>query len=606
MVLRSERAFCALVYGPKIGVNHSLWPGRTGYHAPDTRHWGSILTLLGIHVSPAPILRAITVAAFLSASEGAFAATSAMTAEPTVTEIQKFLSGTADGLKIDGEAVDAVSLRSFYQARGWRPAWGENREVVMGALAAAELEGLPTRRLHLTALARLAGKEGARQASLDLLITDALLRYAAAMRGQRVDPTTIEDDWFLPVPAFDPVAFLGSHVTDAAQALKKLEPPYVAYQLLRQKLAELRAVAAAGDWPKVPTGDPLKPGTTDDRILAVRKRLAAAALLAADNVDSPLYDDALQAAVQEFQRRHGLLDDGVLGRQTVVAMNVSAAERARQVALNMERWRWLPPHLEENHIVVNVPGAWLEVVENGKAVMTMKVVVGDPDHPTPAMHAKMTSLVLNPIWRIPASIATNEILPKLKKDPGYLMANDLELVSDSFAPGSSASQGVGISWKELSTMPWPVRQRAGSDNALGRIKFNIPNSDDIYLHDTPNRKAFGRTFRALSHGCVRVEKPDELALYVLSNKDWTAAKLDQSIETGETRTVTVARHLPVWLLYWTTWVDAQGVLQFRDDIYGRDQRLAIALGHSAKDPSIIDHHQVVAPQVVRCDGCRLP
>jgi murein L,D-transpeptidase YcbB/YkuD len=314
----------------------------------------------------------------------------------------------------------------------------------------------------------------------------------------------------------------------------------------------------------------------------------------------------LQDAVLLFQHRHGLTEDGVLGPRTVAALNVSAAERARQIAITMERWRWLPQRMESDHIVVNVPAAQMEVVEDGVAVMAMKVVIGDPDHPTPALRATMTSLVLNPIWRIPASIATNEILPKLKKDPGYLIANDLELVGDNFPPGSPEAQGIGILWREMMSMPWPVRQRAGSDNALGRIKFNTPNDDDIYLHDTPNHKAFSRNDRALSHGCVRVERPEDLALYVLRDKGWTRERLEEEIGKGGTHTVTLARGLPVWLLYWTMWVDADGVLQIRDDVYGRDQVLAAALARADRSALLPDHTQKFLPKSVNCDGCRLP
>jgi murein L,D-transpeptidase YcbB/YkuD len=287
-------------------------------------------------------------------------------------------------------------------------------------------------------------------------------------------------------------------------------------------------------------------------------------------------------------------------------MNISAAERARQVTVNLERWRWLPQRMENDHIVVNVPAAQLEVVENGVAAMSMRVIVGDPDHPTPALRARMTSLVLNPIWRVPASIATNEFLPKLKKNPGYLIANDLELISDNFHPGSPESQGVGINWHEMNSMPWPVRQKAGSDNSLGRIKFNTPNNDDIYLHDTPNHKAFARSDRALSHGCVRVEKPEELALYVLRDKDWSREKLEEELAKGGTHTVTLAKTLPVWLLYWTMWVDGDGVLQTRDDIYERDEHLAAALSRANRAPLLPDHNQKLVPKVVNCDGCRVP
>lgn len=528
-------------------------------------------------------------------------------ADPAAIEIQKWLAAAADEVPIQGEVVDGRQLRDFYQSRNWRPAWTDIATQVAAQLAAADQEGLPLRPLHLATLAAHAQAAGpAAQAEREILMTDALLRYAAAMRGQRVNPMDIEDDWFLATPPFDALAFLKENSGDLLTALKTLPPPYAGYQLLRQKLAELKAVAAAGDWPKVSLGPPIKPGAADDRLPEVRKRLAADGLDPAAAGEPTVYDDALQDAVKTFQNRHGLTDDAVLGRQTILVMNTSAAERARQIAVNMERWRWLPRRLEANHIVVNVPAASLEVVEDGRAVLAMRVIVGDQDHPTPALHAKMTSLVMNPVWRVPASIATEEILPKLKKDPGYLIANDLELVSDGFAPGSPESQGVGIAWKEMSVMPWPVRQRAGSDNALGRIKFNIPNSDDIYLHDTPNRKLFARSFRALSHGCVRVEKPEELALYVLRDKEWSAKQLDAEIDTGDTRTVTLNKTLPVWLLYWTAFVDADGVLQTRDDLYERDRHLATALSEHSRAQQPMTHSPQIKPQVVRCDGCRIP
>ena len=529
--------------------------------------------------------------------------------DAATTEIHRRLSEASDVLKIDNEVLDADALRRFYETRLYRPAWGAVADQILPILSAADQEGLPLHPLHLQAIQarRAAAVTPQKQAETDLLLTDGLLRYASAMRGQRVDPQDIEDDWFLELPQFNPVLFLKDHVSDLPDALKSLSAPYMGYQLLKAKLAELRAVATSGDWPKVTAGPPLKPDADDPRIAEIRRRLLASGELpAGSDATSTVYDAALLAAVQIFQRRHGLADDGALGPRTIAAMNVSAADRARQIALNMERWRWLPARLEADHIVVNVPAAQMEVVENGSAVMTMKVVVGDPDHPTPALHARMTSLVLNPIWRIPASIATNEILPKLKKNPGYLIANDLELVNDAIAPGSPESQGVGIPWASMSSMPWAVRQKAGSDNALGRIKFNIPNSDDIYLHDTPNRKAFTRSDRALSHGCVRLEHPEELALYVLRDKDWSREKLEDEIGKGDTHTVSLQRSLPVWLLYWTVWVDAEGTLQVRDDIYDRDLHLAAALAKANHAPLLPNHDQKFLPKTVLCDGCRAP
>lgn len=550
-------------------------------------------------------LRLITVTAAMMVLA---AATPPVGIDTVGQEIEQRLASEPAPSHIGSEPVDGAALAVFYRQRQWRPAWEGDTSVLQSLLGAAGDEGLGSLPLHLKAIASLnAGTTAAAAADSDMLLTDAVLRYAAAMRGQRVDPADIEDDWYLGTPSFDPVAFLTAHHDDIATALAGLAPPYDGYRLLREQLAKLRAVAAAGDWPKVPTGPTIRPNDSNDRVPAVRRRLEATGELANGLGDSAVYDDTLQAAVVLFQRRHGLTDDGLLGPQTVAAMNVPAAQRARQVALNMERWRWLPPRLEDQHILVNVPGAWLEVVDKGQVVMSMRAIVGDPDHPTPALRARMVSLVLNPIWRVPASIATQEILPQLKKNPGYLVANDLELVSPSFPPGSPESQGVGISWDRMTTMPWPVRQRAGSDNALGRIKFNLPNDDDIYLHDTPNHKLFARTNRALSHGCVRVEHADELALYLLRDKGWTEEKLDEELATGDTKSVALPKSLPVWLLYFTAWVDADGVLQFRDDLYDRDQRLAVALSQASRQAILLARGNP-GPTVAKkiCDGCRIP
>lgn len=550
-------------------------------------------------------LRLITVTAAMMVLA---AATPPVGIDTVGQEIEQRLASEPAPSHIGSEPVDGAALAVFYRQRQWRPAWEGDTSALQSLLGAAGDEGLGSLPLHLKAIASLnAGTTAAAAADSDMLLTDAVLRYAAAMRGQRVDPADIEDDWYLGTPSFDPVAFLTAHHDDIATALAGLAPPYDGYRLLREQLAKLRAVAAAGDWPKVPTGPTIRPNDSNDRVPAVRRRLEATGELANGLGDSAVYDDTLQAAVVLFQRRHGLTDDGLLGPQTVAAMNVPAAQRARQVALNMERWRWLPPRLEDQHILVNVPGAWLEVVDKGQVVMSMRAIVGDPDHPTPALRARMVSLVLNPIWRVPASIATQEILPQLKKNPGYLVANDLELVSPSFPPGSPESQGVGISWDRMTTMPWPVRQRAGSDNALGRIKFNLPNDDDIYLHDTPNHKLFARTNRALSHGCVRVEHADELALYLLRDKGWTEEKLDEELATGDTKSVALPKSLPVWLLYFTAWVDADGVLQFRDDLYDRDQRLAVALSQASRQAILLARGNP-GPTVAKkiCDGCRIP
>ncbi len=523
------------------------------------------------------------------------------------SEIEHILDVTPAIDTLAGEGVDGAALAAFYRARDWVPAWRTDSQAVRDVLAKAGDEGLASLPLHLKAIAsRIDSDRAAMAAEGDLLLTDAVLRYAAALRGQRVDPSDIEDDWFVPTPSFDAVDFLAKHRDDIVTALAGLDPAYNGYRLLREALAKLRAQSAS-DWPKVSAGPTLHPGDTDDRIAEVRRRLVASGELAAEASEGAIYDATLKDAVIRFQSRHGLDADGALGKRTVAAMNVSPAQRAHLVALNMERWRWLPPRLEDEHIFVNVPAEELQVVELGEVKLEMRAIVGDVDHPTSALHARLTSLVLNPFWRVPASIATDEILPQLQRNPGYLVANDLELVSDKFVPGSPESQGAGIPWKSMTRMPWPVRQRPGSDNALGRIKFNLPNDDDIYLHDTPKHSLFSRFDRALSHGCVRIENANALALYLLRDKGWTQERLDQEIGTGETKTVPVPKSVPVWLLYFTAWADTDGTLQFRDDLYDRDQHLSVALTELMRQPILLAHAaEAPNPPKKLCEGCRVP
>jgi len=576
-----------------MGAFVKLADGQPGSFAAATARLAAIVAMLAFAVAARPASASLT--------EGT-------TGDDTVAhEIARILGAPQPIETLAGESVDGTALAAFYRGRNWTPAWKDAPAALRETLANAGDEGLGSLPLHTKAIAaRIDSDKAPVAAEGDLLLTDAVLRYAAAMRGQRVDPTDIEDDWYLPPGNFDPVEFVAKHQGDIAAALAGLDPDYMGYKLLKEQLAKLRDKSAA-EWPKVTAGPTLRPGDSDPRILEVRRRLIATGELAADQNSSPTYDPTLQDAVTAYQARHGLDNDGALGPRTILALNTTPAQRARMVALNMERWRWLPPHLEDRHIFVNVPAEEMQVIEGGQVVLTMRAIVGDVDHPTPALHARLSSLVLNPFWRVPASIATDEILPLLQKNPGYLAANDLELVSDHFVPGSPESQGAGIAWKSMTKMPWPVRQRPGSDNALGRIKFNMPNDDDIYLHDTPKHKLFSRYDRALSHGCVRLENADALALYLLHDKGWTQEQLDTEIGTGLTKTVMVPKPIPVWLLYFTAWVDGTGQLQFRDDLYDRDQHLAVALTESMRHPILLAHASSPEnPQKKLCEGCRLP
>ncbi|HEX5760666.1 MAG TPA: L,D-transpeptidase family protein, partial [Thermoanaerobaculia bacterium] len=285
---------------------------------------------------------------------------------------------------------------------------------------------------------------------------------------------------------------------------------------------------------------------------------------AAEPPPPAVYDAAVEQAVRRFQARHGLEATGTVGKDTLAALNVPAAARARQLEVNMERWRWMPASLGERHIFVNVPAYALRLVEGDRTVLAMKVIVGKDQSRTPAFSDQMTYLELNPYWNVPPSIYNEEIAPKVAADSSYLARNDMEYVED----GGSVR----------------VRQRPGPANPLGQIKFMFPNQFNIYLHDTPADHLFDVAERGFSHGCIRIEKPMELAEYLLrDDPKWSRAALQEAIDSGESRSLKLPRPIAVHILYWTAWVEPDGTVQFRDDLYGHDATLDRAL---AEEPPV--------------------
>lgn len=358
-------------------------------------------------------------------------------------------------------------------------------------------------------------------------------------------------------------AFLIAVATSAASAASE---PLARFE---SALAHYRALADTGGWPIVAGGPVMGLGDEGPRVIALRRRLQRTSDLV-DSATSNRYDGGVQEAVMRFQARHGLAIDGRVGVQTTAALNVSAAARAAQLALNMERWRRLPP-FAPTHIRVNIAAALLDVVEDGRLVSTMPVVVGDPKHQTPAFSATIVAVTFNPPWNVPRSIATHEILPRLRRDPGYLAANDIHILDRPQDPF-----GRNIDWRRIAGFPFRLQQQPGPRNSLGLIKFEMPNAFDVYLHDTPTKALFDRPKRTLSHGCIRVSRPYELAQFVLRRGTWTRAAIDAVIAGGHTQHVPVEPPVPVHVIYLTAFVDDAGTVQFRDDVYGRDGLRAAA------------------------------
>jgi len=352
------------------------------------------------------------------------------------------------------------------------------------------------------------------------------------------------------------------------------------YLKLRRVLNRFQLIARKGGWPTVPDGRCLKKGDRGERVALLRARL-----ITSGDLDSPdeslddLFGDELEQAVRKFQGRHGIDVDGIVGPNTIAALNVPVEERLQQIRLNLERLRQSPFGFDQRFILVNTANYELTIVENGQTVMKMRAVVGRPDRPTPVFSAKMTYLVVNPYWHVPARIARQDILPKIRTNPDYLFERNIKVFEVTEGQMVEVDPQT-IDWHSVSanSFHYRLRQEPGPLNALGRVKFMFPNKFEVYIHDTSARQLFDKTQRNYSSGCIRIEDPFDLAEYLLrGNEDWTREKILAAVESGKTRIVNLPEPINIHLLYLTAWVDDTGNIQFRSDIYGRDSALAKAL-----------------------------
>ncbi|MFN8626016.1 MAG: L,D-transpeptidase family protein [Candidatus Binatia bacterium] len=488
-------------------------------------------------------------------------------------------------------------LGDFYRRRAYRPAWstpvGASSDVadLLAAVAAAERYALDPAAYGVTRAAMQSQESGeggdAARARRDVELTRIFINYARDLsRGRVVHP-----DFY---PANDPDA--GARLETALaehripEILGQMGPEHQGYQRLLAVIARYRRLAAAGEPPAVADGPRLKRGDKDGRVIALRSRLTAlgdlpaAAPQGAGSRAAQVFDQELEMGLRNFQRRHGLEADGRLGSATLVALNVPVLDRTRQLELNLERWRWLPADLGERYVVVNIPDYVLSVIARHPdasgggetTVMQMRVVVGVTEQPTPAMSASISHLILNPFWNIPGKIAEKELFPELSKDPGYLAKRQIKLVSrgaDRRAVDPRSIDWRNSAWREN----YRLRQEPGPGNAMGQLKFVLRNPFGVYLHDTPKRQLFARRKRAGSHGCIRVERPNELATYLLGGTQWTAGAIGNTLSSGTSKRIDLPVPIPVYLVYFTAWVGADGTVEFRDDVYREDAALDAAL-----------------------------
>jgi len=528
------------------------------------------------------------------------AATGGRVADRLRQRLETVPPGTA--LAAFDEALHRVDLvLDFYRGRGYAPAWTDDRgplaaaDSLGAALVGLDAEGLQIRDYHLDALAQARARLGDRRwfgtrpaphvlADFDLLATDAYLLAVTQCLGGRLDPRAFDPDWIADRRSADVVAVLaGALAADGVGgSLKRLLPAHSGYAALRRAYAQHRALAAVGAWPAMPAGGKLEPGDRDPRVPLLRARLAASGDLAPGRGFSPdaeYYDQDLAEAVRRFQARFGLDRDGVIGQATQAELGATVEDRVRQIRVNLERWRWLPADLGHRRVEVNIPDYRLEVIHGDSVVLAMPVIVGLPTRRTPVFSAKLNSLVFSPDWEVPPKLAIEDKLPLIQQDPGYLQEFGFEVIA-GWGEKATVVDPEGVAWDDVpaGSFPYRLRQLPGPLNALGLVKFNLPNRFNVYLHDTPNRGLFARAKRAFSAGCVRIQKPEEFAVYLLRGDErWPRSRIAEAMASGREQAVRVPAPIPIHLLYWTAWVDRQGSVVFRPDVYQIDSLTAMAL-----------------------------
>lgn len=484
-------------------------------------------------------------------------------------------SGQAAGVVLS----DPVVLREFYAARQNEPLWisrfgpNDNAKALLSVIEASWMQGLNPAHYHLEAL-KTVFEDSDKKADLELLLTDAALLYAQDMTGARVSQLRLSEEIYNAAPVETPDALLEKiSEGDTTKIMADLEPKSATYKILQKALVDLSQKPEESYFSALPIrfDGVLRPGQRHKSVPQLRVRLG----VAPQTDDVLLYDDALFSAVIKFQAEGHLKDDGKIGADTLAALNRTNRDRILQLIVNMERLRWMEGPRPEKFVVVNIPAATLWAINKGEVAFEMPVIVGRPERATPSLVAEITGIRFNPDWTVPPTIKKEDIVPKLVQDPNYLMDKGMELIYRS-PEGIETIDPTSIDWSTISQRDLNVLEMVqipGDHNPLGRIRVLMPNKYSIYLHDTNQRDYFNKAGRALSSGCIRLKDPVQMASFVMDGeKGWDEAKVKGAIARNTTRDMLISERFPVYILYYTAWVDSQGRVVFGRDIYGRDRK----------------------------------
>ena len=477
------------------------------------------------------------------------------------------------------EAIDGE-----YQKAEYAPIWFDGDQINKKAVAALEsLISAKNDGLHiphyqvdqLLAFQDDGTKE--KRADFEIAMTRSLIAFGQHMNAGRLNPRKVNREIVIYPKQISADVLISNFrkTTNIKAYLRLLAPLTPRYERLRTALAAYRRIEANGGWEELPKGEVLKPGMEDERLPILINRLKQGGDLKSDvQPTGNVYSEPVVEAVKKFQQRHGLEEDGVIGPATLAQFNISVTDRIKTMEVNMERNRWMQNDFGPYHVFANLADQVIKLVRNGKTIHAEIIQVGKPYHRTPVFSDTMEYLELNPYWNVPSSIAVNEYLPKLRNDPGYLHRANLQVLR-----GGKVISTWSVPWSSYGKGRFPVRLRQppGAKNALGRVKFMFPNQYNVYIHDTPSKSKFNRASRYFSHGCLRLRDPLKMAEMILGPQGWTRAKIDNVVKSGKRRVVKLDTQIPVHVVYLTSWVNKDGSVHFRKDVYGRDKILAKAL-----------------------------
>ncbi len=482
-------------------------------------------------------------------------------------------------------------LPRFYNNRFFVPAWisgnalNDHALELIKAINQVDEHGLQPEDYHLRIIEKytasmLKGDVPAQEEMMkaEVLLTDAFLLLAAHLYFGKVDPEKIDANWKL--QRKEPELFLDRRLENAVTTtsveheLDQLLPKQKNYRIMQQRLSWYRGLEKH-DWKPIAPGATLKPGDVNNVVTQIRKRLHKLNYRLDDTL-STQYDEELEMKVMAFQERHGLNPDGVIGRFTLEALNITPAERAEKMRVNMERLRWLPLETPDKYVIVNIANFTMDVIQGSDTLLSSRAIVGRNYRKTPVFTGRMTYLVFSPTWVIPPGILANDVIPAVRRDPDYLNQKNMKVIRFD---GTEVDHTT-IDWANVTgrNFPYMIRQEPGPDNALGRVKFMFPNQYNVYIHDTPSRNLFSKDGRAFSSGCIRIEKPFEFAQFLLSDSPrWDDNAIRAAMNADREQTVRLPKHWTVVMVYFTSWADAKGNIQFRQDVYERDAAVSIAL-----------------------------